>query len=540
VNPGDSLRLDSGATLEFEVETVPVTVDVNFAGAGSLIKTGGEELILSGANTYTGATTVKAGTLALSGSGTISRQLVLYGGATFDTGLNTVPLDRFEVYGQPQTPARWIGGALDAQGAALNFYVPSTAGNGDTLLTLSGTVDLTGAVVNVGVEGSSTSLSAGTEFILIDADTPITGNPANATANGVGMQGITLRYNFEIRMAAANQQLLAILASSSRNPATDALPNGPLSGLQQVGRSVDQAASGGASAAREALRSGKTTFVYLEGERSHHDTGPGANLALDSTLLMAGIAGERKSASGELLLTAFLTHGQGNYDSRNRIDDTSRVKGRGDIEHTGLGLLARFDATGTDAGHPYVETSLQGGRVKNDFRTDDLAPGAGATRVTYDSSSNYQGAHLAAGYVWKLAEQGELDLYGRLLYARRSGDTVILEGAGDELRFKSVESKRLRIGGRYTWVTDTKVRPYVGLAWEHEFDGKARATITPPNATGREKIPPAKMKGGAGILELGLTLDPGKTQPMKIDLGLQGHAGKREGVSGSVKVEYRF
>jgi hypothetical protein len=42
------------------------------------------------------------------------------------------------------------------------------------------------------------------------------------------------------------------------------------------------------------------------------------------------------------------------------------------------------------------------------------------------------------------------------------------------------------------------------------------------------------------MVELGFTVLPSSTQPLRIDLGIQGYAGKREGVSASLKVEYRF
>ncbi|MDR1936511.1 MAG: autotransporter outer membrane beta-barrel domain-containing protein, partial [Candidatus Accumulibacter sp.] len=197
----------------------------------------------------------------------------------------------------------------------------------------------------------------------------------------------------------------------------------------------------------------------------------------------------------------------------------------------GLGLLARLDFTGTRSGHPYAEASLQGGRVESDFKSGDLRDSLGRG-AKYDTRSSYYGAHIGAGYLWKLGEAGEVDLYGQYLYARRGGDSVSLN-TGDPIRFSAVESQRLRIGGRYAW-TANKIKPYAGLAWEHEFDGKAKAT-----AYGY-RIDAPDLKGDTGIVEFGLSLTPSKNTPVSIDLGLQGYAGTREGVSGGIKLEYRF
>ncbi|GHU09734.1 hypothetical protein FACS1894158_19110 [Betaproteobacteria bacterium] len=79
-----------------------------------------------------------------------------------------------------------------------------------------------------------------------------------------------------------------------------------------------------------------------------------------------------------------------------------------------------------------------------------------------------------------------------------------------------------------------RVKPYIGLAWEHEFDGKAKAT-----AYG-SAIDTPKLKGDTGIIELGLTVKPSATKPLTVNFGVQGYVGKREGMSGSLKVEYRF
>jgi outer membrane autotransporter protein len=278
-----------------------------------------------------------------------------------------------------------------------------------------------------------------------------------------------------------------------------------------------------------AARQDRHTFAFLERGHSRYDSG--SRVDVDSRLLMAGLSGALALSSGTLTLGGFITHGTGDYDTRNSFANTARVKGSGDSQYTGFGLLARLDLTGADTGHPYLEASLQGGRVKTEFRSGDLidAFGRGAK---YDSASNYYGGHLAAGYLWQ-TRQGELDLYGQWLYTRREGDTVTLN-TGDPIRFAAVESQRLRLGGRYAWTVNETIKPYLGLAWEREFGGKARAT------TYGYEIDAPKLKGDTGIVELGLSTHPSPARPLRIELGVQGYAGKREGVSAMLKVEYRF
>jgi hypothetical protein len=48
------------------------------------------------------------------------------------------------------------------------------------------------------------------------------------------------------------------------------------------------------------------------------------------------------------------------------------------------------------------------------------------------------------------------------------------------------------------------------------------------------------VKGGTGIGEIGQKMNPTPSQPLSIDLGLRGHAGKREGVTGSLRVKWEF
>jgi outer membrane autotransporter protein len=106
----------------------------------------------------------------------------------------------------------------------------------------------------------------------------------------------------------------------------------------------------------------------------------------------------------------------------------------------------------------------------------------------------------------------------------------------DPVKFAAVDSQRVRLGAKVRGALDADktLSAYAGLAYEHEFDGEAKARIH------GYKIDAPKLKGDSGIVELGLTLNPTKAQQLTLDLGVQGYAGRREGVTGSFKVNYKF
>jgi hypothetical protein len=203
----------------------------------------------------------------------------------------------------------------------------------------------------------------------------------------------------------------------------------------------------------------------------------------------------------------------------------------GDAGYAGLGVLARLDFNGNASGHAYAEAHIQGGRVKNDFRSADLADERGLA-AAYDASSGYAGGHVAAGYVWNLAGERDFGVYAKYLYTHRGGDSVTLS-TGDPVDFDSADSRRLRLGGRWAW-NGGGLRPYVGMAWEREFDGRAGAL-----AWGYT-LPASDLEGDTGILELGIVSAASPENPLRVDFRVRGYAGAREGVTGSLRLEYEF
>ncbi|MDR3158546.1 MAG: hypothetical protein LBU11_05970, partial [Zoogloeaceae bacterium] len=90
------------------------------------------------------------------------------------------------------------------------------------------------------------------------------------------------------------------------------------------------------------------------------------------------------------------------------------------------------------------------------------------------------------------------------------------------------------LGARWSLDMTQAARFYLGAAWEREYDGKAKAS-----AHGY-RLPTPGLAGNTGFAEAGFTLNPTSAKPLTLDVGLQGYTGKREGVTGSLRMNYAF
>ena len=169
-----------------------------------------------------------------------------------------------------------------------------------------------------------------------------------------------------------------------------------------------------------------------------------------------------------------------------------------------------------------------------DYGSSDLRDAFGNS-AAYDSGAAYYGAHFGLGYEWKLSEASTLDFYTKYFWTHQGGDDVSV--VGDPIRFDSADSHRVRLGARYAHEVKTSsllLTPYVGAAYEYEFNGKAAGT------TYGFAMDEPELKGGTGMGELGVTLKTAADSAFALDLGLQGYTGTREGVTGSFTLKYKF
>ncbi len=203
------------------------------SGTGTLIvNASGASLTLGGTNTYTGSTTITAGRLALSGTGSISNSpaIVIGGGATFDVSALTggFTLRSSQTLSNSSSTANISGNASTGSGTVSLVYAGSPALNvtNGTLTLASGTGlkinNVTGSAL---APGSYTIISAATNggggLVAGTVPAPFTvggnGIAAGATAS-LQTNGGTL--NLVVSLIATTTRLNALSAVPYGTPVT--------------------------------------------------------------------------------------------------------------------------------------------------------------------------------------------------------------------------------------------------------------------------------------------------------------------------------
>ncbi|MEG2173637.1 MAG: autotransporter outer membrane beta-barrel domain-containing protein, partial [Desulfovibrionaceae bacterium] len=251
---------------------------------------------------------------------------------------------------------------------------------------------------------------------------------------------------------------------------------------------------------------------------------------VSGTAFMAGLAKTWQGSVADFLVGAFFEATVGNYKASSDFGSAS-VDGKGDNRALGGGILARMDMTDTAFKGLYAEASFRLGDLTNNYRSNDVHDFTGKN-ASYDNQNTYYGAHVGIGYLFDFTDKANLDLYGKYFWTHQTGQDVTI--LGDEFQFKDMDSYKLKMGGRFSYAVAESLAPYIGAAWEHEFDGKAKAT------TYGFDVPAPSLKDDTGVGEIGLSWKPANAQGFSVDLGAQGYIGQREGISGTLQCKYEF
>lgn len=441
-----------------------------------------------------------------------------------------------------------------------NFYLPSDIANGDTVLKVTNAVDISTPVgkaaktsVGVGMQGGA-SLKLGDKITLINTTGGLTAD-SGMTNTLTARQGISREYNFTL--STDNNNLFATVGNNPGptppNPdptptpkpdpiqkTDEAIRKSPAEGraasVSLVTQGADLASAQGMASAREAAKSmaaganplGIGGFAAMSGGVSRYNTG--SHVDADGFSFMAGLAKRMPLSGVDLVAGVFFEAGFGSYSTYNNTAKDESIRGFGNNNYMGGGILGRMDITESALKGLYVETALRMGNIHTSYNSDDLNPALG--RADYDTDSTYVGINAGLGYVWELSEKASLDLYGKYFWTHTSSADV--EIFNDPVHFDAVNSHRTRFGARFAYQVNENISPYVGAAWEHEFDNNSRSTVA------GDSIAAPTTKGSSGLGELGLTWKPSAESGLSVDLGAQGYAGVRQGVSGNLQMKYEF
>lgn len=414
------------------------------------------------------------------------------------------------------TQAAW-NGDLTATGKNLNFYLDSNTVASDTALQVTGTADITDSQVKVGITGSSSALQKNDQVVLIDAGT-LSGVPVNT--KGVGMQGLLLKYNFDLQLV--GNQLLATVTNTQLFEHSKAFSEGRIAALATLTQGADFVATQGIRAAQQAADEANhlALFSTIGAGKSRYETG--SHIDVNGFQATVGLAHEVESwYDANWLLASFAEYGTGNYSSYNSFS-TGTVKGSGDSSYIGLGILGKR----TSFNNFYMELSARVGQVKNDFEGKVYT----LENADYDYKTMYYGAHGGLGYMWQGTENTQLDLSVKYLWTHQDGKNVSLS-SGDKIDFAGTNSSRVRAGLQWQYDLDESWFPYAGAAYEYELAGKAKAT------TYGLDIDAPSLRGGTGIGEIGIGY---QHKSWLLGLSGQGYVGKRKGAGGQLHIGYMF
>ncbi len=434
--------------------------------------------------------------------------------------------------------------------ANLEFQLPAMNAN-ETLLTLTDTAgtSIDGATVAVTKVANLYGANGG-EFKNGDKVYLLKNESGLSTTDLIkkevtGQTGVSLNYVLSIEEDENSLYLVRTGGSSTTNEGTKAIAEGAAAGSALINAGADAviAAVGnlgnfgrpsfdnnGRARDDEETYGNIFAFGYAQGSSLRHETGSSVNVS--SVSLLAGLGSGFKTGAGKLAVGAFFEYGKGSYTTNNSFDSRADIDGDGNAWYMGGGIMAKMDFVETGPGHFYVEGSAHMGSLHNEYDSNDLTDANGNV-AKFDMDSPYYSLHGGLGYVWNFAEGHDVDVYGKYIWSRVQGTDDTLT-TSDKFEYDDMDSNRIRLGARYTYTGSERFIPYVGAAFEHEFNGSCDS-----RAFGHAVAAPS-FEGSSGMGELGLMMKPAESLPLSVNLGVQGYVGQKQGISGNCLISYEF
>jgi outer membrane autotransporter protein len=230
-----TVNIGGGNTLSLGGNNQSSSFAGNLTGPGALTKLGAGNLILANVNTYSGATTVNAGTLSVNGSIANSAVTVNSGGILGGNGTlgnTTIASGGVLAPGNSIGTLTVNGNVTFAAGSTYRVEVDA-AGNNDRI-NATGTATINGGTVDV--QAGAGAYAASTQYTLLNAAGGRTGNFAGVTSN-LAFLTPTLGYD-------ANNVFLTLVRNGNSFTSVAITPNqiAASAALQNAGNAGDMGA----------------------------------------------------------------------------------------------------------------------------------------------------------------------------------------------------------------------------------------------------------------------------------------------------------
>ena len=247
--------------------------------------------------------------------------------------------------------------------------------------------------------------------------------------------------------------------------------------------------------------------------------------------IVSGLLGYGAKLSNDLTMGAFIEMGHGSYDTRTHISGSTKAGG-GSHNYGGLGVFGDYAIPSIEGLHftGYVKVGL----LRNEFNSNI----AGAN-VDYDRTGVYWGAHLGTHYDWDLTQSIRSRVFLSYFYDGQGDESFDIAGEGDvggaHVSYDAIHAHRVQLGSMFEFAVSDTWRPYFGLTFEQILAAEAKGTAT--DAQGSFDLNSSDLEGSTGILSAGWTYQDGN---FSTELGLNGYAGTRNGVSGQIQANWKF
>ena len=408
----------------------------------------------------------------------------------------------------------------------INFNIPASATNGETLLTLTeGSTDLSTATVNAQISGGS-SLNPGDSVNLISNANGLTASDKNILNIS---EGSTLTYE-NSTISDDGNNLILTLGDAKINESTKAFSQGVLNTASTLSRGTDRIIDWlPPEELDEAITDGETIsevvsnnwgiFANVDAEKLKIKTGGGSYVDSKGGGMDLGFARALEdSRGGSLIFAPVFDYGKTSFDSYL----TNGTRGKGHSRYFAGGIIGRKILKNGF----YFEGSFRGGSAKTDFTSNDLLS-------SYNENTPVFAGHVRAGRLVRLNKNNLLHYYGLYSHNHLNSFSAKLS-SGEDYKFDSVDSGKFRIGYRLTTRVSNLSKLYTGLAYQYEFNGSTNAKYKNYSTT------EAEVKGSSGMLELGWQLHNQKESAWLVDFNVTGWVGVQKGVTGGFKVKKSF